>query len=274
MSDEKKKVDDLGLGEFSAEPSDEGLSLDDLEHAYLAALEDGDDPYEVPAAVTLEVGEPVPVKPTGRPAPQPQPSSAEGSKEEATSETTPEESEQEDLPTTPVEISPRSILEAMLFVGGEPVSPKRLAGLMRGVRSEEVVAHVQDLTEQYQQQGRPYTILDDPDGYRLALDSRSSRVAEKLFGTPVREVRLSQAAIDVLAVVAYRQSISRQDIDKLRGTNSGGVLRQLVRRELLRISRDENNPRHVFYHTTARFLEVFGLASLEELPQSEDLEAL
>jgi segregation and condensation protein B len=144
---------------------------------------------------------------------------------------------------------------------------------MRGVRSEEVVAHLHDLAEHYRQQGRPYTIVDGPDGHRLVLSSRFSRVAEKLFGTTEREVRLSRAAIDVLAAVAYRQPISRHEIDQLRGANSGAVLRQLVRRELLRISRSHDNPRDVSYHTTDRFLGVFGLASLDELPQSEDLEA-
>lgn len=274
MSEPPPSTDNLGLDAFSAQPSDEGLSLEDLEQAYLEALEAGEDPYEVPSSATLEVGEPVPVKPTGRRPPEPEPADSDETDVEPTAQDEAESAEPDESPAVPVEISPRSILEAVLFVGGEPVTPERLAGLMRGVRAEEVVAHVQDLAEVYQEQGRPYRIVDGSDGYRLVLDSRFGRVREKLFGSTVREVRLSQAVIDVLALVAYRQPIARGEIDKLRGTNSGAILRQLVRRELLRISRDEADARTVFYHTTDRFLELFGLASLEELPQSEDLELL
>jgi segregation and condensation protein B len=277
MTDVNQPAEELGLDEFSGQPSEDGLSLEDLEQAYLAALEAGDDPYEAPSSATADEGQIAPRQPSGLPAVKPQPTSPHAPPPEdisGASELDAADSPDDDLaPATPVEISPRSILEAMLFVGGKPLSADRLAGLMRGVRSEEVVAHLHDLAEHYRQQGRPYTIVDGPDGHRLVLSSRFSRVAEKLFGTTEREVRLSRAAIDVLAAVAYRQPISRHEIDQLRGANSGAVLRQLVRRELLRISRSHDNPRDVSYHTTDRFLGVFGLASLDELPQSEDLEA-
>ena len=93
--------------------------------------------------------------------------------------------------------------------------------------------------------------------------------------TPHREARLSTAAIDVLALVAYRQPATKQEIEAIRGTESGHLLRQLVRRRLIAIvHRGESNQREVSYGTTERFLELFGLKSLDDLPQTQDLQKL
>jgi segregation and condensation protein B len=87
----------------------------------------------------------------------------------------------------------------------------------------------------------------------------------------MRRVRLSQASIDTLSLVAYRQPISREDIDRLRGTKSSAILNQLVRRQLLHIERPPDKPRQAFYTTTERFLELLGLESLDDLPQQLEL---
>jgi segregation and condensation protein B len=108
----------------------------------------------------------------------------------------------------------------------------------------------------------------------LVLAPEFRRVADRLYGSPEREARLSQAAIEVLALVAYRQPVTRQEVDGLRGTNSGALLRQLVRRDLIAITRGHTGSRDVFYSTTERFLEVFRLSDLEELPRSQDLDRL
>ena len=88
----------------------------------------------------------------------------------------------------------------------------------------------------------------------------------------VREATLSQAAIDILALVAYNQPITNERVSRLRGHPSGSILAQLVRRQLLRIERPDEMPRTPIYHTTPRFLALFGLESLEELPRSQELE--
>jgi segregation and condensation protein B len=91
----------------------------------------------------------------------------------------------------------------------------------------------------------------------------------------MREARLSTAAIDVLALVAYRQPATKREIDSIRGTESGHLLRQLVRRRLIAIvQRAESNQREVSYGTSDRFLELFGLKSLDDLPQTQDLQKL
>ncbi len=85
-----------------------------------------------------------------------------------------------------------------------------------------------------------------------------------------RQARLSQAAVETLAIVAYRQPISAEEVNRLRGVPSGGVLSHLVRRRLLCLERPAHAPRKAYYRTTERFLELFGLQSLADLPQSEE----
>jgi segregation and condensation protein B len=170
------------------------------------------------------------------------------------------------------EITPRSIVEAMLFVGhpqNEPLGSQQMASLMRGVRASEVDELVQDLNEQYQRNGCPYTIRSHAGGYRLELCEQYAVVRERLAGK-VREARLSQAAIEVLALVAYNKSMTSEEISTTRGRTSGAILAQLVRRQLLKIERPEGAPRRACYSTTGRFLQLFGLKSLADLPRSQE----
>ena len=165
------------------------------------------------------------------------------------------------------------ILEAMLFVGGAPLTAVRACESIRGLTAEEFQQAVDSLNRAYRSQGRPYSIQLQDQGYVLALRPRFAAVREKLYGT-VREARLSQAAIDVLALVAYRQAIARQEVESLRGADSGVVLRQLVRHGLIALQRGEGGDKEVRYATTQRFLELFRLRSLDDLPQTQDLQRL
>lgn len=171
-------------------------------------------------------------------------------------------------------VSPLTILEAMLFVGNrsnEPLTARQAADLMRGVGVEEVETLVEALNERYQAGGCPYEIVSEGAGYRMALRKRYHGLRDRFYGR-VREARLSQAAIDILAIVAYQQPIAAEQVGALRGHECSRVLTQLVRRGLLRIERAESKPRTPHYYTTQRFLEVFRLNSLEDLPQSEDVQ--
>jgi segregation and condensation protein B len=169
-------------------------------------------------------------------------------------------------------ISPRSILEAMLFVGnrdGRPLSPERAAELMRDVAVDEIPTLVDELNRRYDASGAPYHIVGEGEGYRLALRPELDTLRSRFYGH-IREARLSQAAIDVLALVAYQQPITSEKIGRLRGKPSSHVLAHLVRRGLLRIERPEQSRRTPHYYTTDRFLRLFNLSSLEDLPQSEE----
>ena len=170
-------------------------------------------------------------------------------------------------------ISPQTILEAMLFVGNrdnEPLSPRRAAELMRDVDVDEIPSLVEELNRRYDA-GSPYHVVGEGDGYRLTLRREFYAVRNRFYGR-VREARLSQAAIDVLALVAYQQPMTGEKIHRLRGKPSSHVLAHLVRRGLLRIERPDAKRRTPHYYVTDRFLRLFNLESLDDLPRSEDPE--
>lgn len=170
--------------------------------------------------------------------------------------------------------NPRSILEAMLFVGhpeNEPLTREQAVAGMRGVEVDEIDALVAELNDEYEQLGCPYVVVAEQEGLRLTLRGPWQPLRERFYGK-LREARLSQAAIDVLSIVAYRQPISREEVDELRGKESAALLRQLVRRMLLAIDIPAEKGATRTYRTTDRFLQLFGLQRIEDLPQSEEVE--
>jgi segregation and condensation protein B len=169
---------------------------------------------------------------------------------------------------------PRRIIEALLFVGGPPLTPERATEIVRGLTPDQFRAHVDSLNRDYRRQGRPYQVLRTDAGYSLALRSAYRGIRERLMGSP-REARLSQPALDVLALVAYRQPLTKAEIDSQRGVDSGALLRQLQRLGLVTVlQRAEGGGSDTAYGTTPRFLELFGLSGLEDLPRTDDLRRL
>jgi segregation and condensation protein B len=169
-----------------------------------------------------------------------------------------------------VPVSPMTVVETLLFVGSidsQPMETARAAELMRGVTPGDVAQLIEELNARYRSNGCPYKIVGDGAGYRMTLRRAFHPVQNKFYGK-VREARLSQAAVDTLAIVAYRQPLTSEQVTQLRGTPSGHLLTQLVRRRLLEVERVEGS-RQVLYRTSERFLELFGLDSLEDLPDSE-----
>lgn len=179
------------------------------------------------------------------------------------------------VPAAPaVPPSPKRIVEAFLFVGGAPLTAERAVEAIRGLTPEQFQEAIAELNRDCREQGRPYAIVPKDHGWVLKLRPRYRVVTDRLYGSS-REARLSQQIIDVLSLVAYRQPATRQDIDTFRGAESGALLRQLVRRGLIAVvQRGDANHREVAYGTTPRFLELFGLRSLEDLPQTQDLQRL
>ncbi len=249
-------------GEPPEPPQQQGISLDELAEAYAESMG--------PRA-----------EPDSQAQPQP-PDSAPAERSGQSEPRTLKEPLDEPPPAEPegVEgddscpLSPSTILEAMLFVGNqqnEPLSSDRAAQLMRGVSPGEIPGLIDELNRRYAFNGCPYRIVSEGAGYRLSLHPSFNRLRSKFYGR-IRRARLSQAALDVLAIVAYRQPIVADQVSRLRGTPSGHILAQMVRRQLLRIERPPGKRRPVSYRTTDRFLELFGLESLTDLPESEELE--
>jgi segregation and condensation protein B len=168
-------------------------------------------------------------------------------------------------------LSAAQILEALLFVGGRPLTVRQLADVLGGsldtTQVEELLA---GLNQTYSAQGRPYEIRLVSGGYRLELRPEFEKVRGRVFGQGPREVKLSQEALEVLAFVAYRQPVSKESLAETGKTGLPGLLRQLLRRELIAVERTEADA-DVQYRTTARFLELFGLRTLADLPRAESI---
>jgi segregation and condensation protein B len=172
---------------------------------------------------------------------------------------------QDDIPP-----SPEQIVEAMLFIGGHALTAETACSAIRGLMPDRFREAIDSLTRIYRQQQRPYTIQQRNEGFALAVLPTFRGLRERLFGGP-REARLGQPALDVLSVVAYRQPVGKAEVDAIRGTDSGTILRHLVRLGLVAVQhRAEAGIRAVRYGTTPRFLQVFGLSSLDELPRLGD----
>jgi segregation and condensation protein B len=166
---------------------------------------------------------------------------------------------------------PLRIIEALLFVGAGPLSAARAGDIVRGLSAEQFTEAIDALNHAYRRQGRPYAIQPKGDGYVLAVRPKHRGLIDKLYGG-VREARLSTQAVDVLALVAYRQPATKAEIDSLRGAESGPLLRQLVRRGLVQIVyRADAERKEVSYGTTPRFLDMFDLQSLDDLPKTQEL---
>ena len=235
-----------------------GVSLDALSEAFARAMGTAED---------VEERSEQPEDETKAALSEEQPSNGDLEEPGETEEPSPEEQEEACCP-----ISPRSIFEAMLFVGdgsNRPLSASRAAELMRGVEPEEIPELVRELNADYRTNNCPYEIHGEEGGYRLRLREKFRHIRERFYGK-VRQTRLSQAALDILAIVAYRQPLTADAISKLREHPSGGVLNQLVRRQLLRIERPASKPRKALYYTTDRFLSLFDLDCLDDLPRTED----
>ncbi len=170
--------------------------------------------------------------------------------------------------------NPRSILEAMLFVGhpsNESLTNRQMASLIRGVSPDEIDSLVQELNASYESNAAPYRIVLDSAGYRMALTDEHESLRESFYGR-IRRARLSQSAIDVLALVAYKQPMTQKDVESMRQRPSGTVLSQLVKRGLLQtVEVEGKTKRKKAYQTTDRFLELFHLDSLDDLPHSQDM---
>jgi segregation and condensation protein B len=155
------------------------------------------------------------------------------------------------------------ILEAMLFAAEQPLTAEAACKAIRGLTVEQFDATIASLAHDYRRQNRPYAVHNSHAGYTLAIKPAYRGLRERLHGGP-REAKLSPAALDVLALVAYKQPVGRAEIDSLRGQDSSANLRQLVRLGIIAVT---TAGKASLYVTTPRLLELFGLSSLDELPQ-------
>jgi segregation and condensation protein B len=167
----------------------------------------------------------------------------------------------------------RRIVEAVILASPDPIGAAPIAALIPRCNPSQVRAMVKELNEEYAASRRAYEIWEVAGGYQLRSLPEFAPYLKQIQKT--RPLRLSQAALETLAVIAYRQPVTRAEIEHIRGVDAGAVLRTLLERELVRIAgHREVAGRPIVYATSKRFLEVFGLARLGDLPNLRDVEEL
>lgn len=161
----------------------------------------------------------------------------------------------------------KGILEALLIATSSPVPAARLARILgAGVDTRRVRKVIGQMRREYDEQKRSFQIEEIAEGYQILTRPEFRSWVQELRRTR-REDRLSEAATITLAIVAFKQPVLRAEVDDIRGFNTGAVLRALVERNLVKIVGRQNVPgRPLLYGTTRRFLEVFGLRSLRDMP--------
>ncbi|OAA83329.1 SMC-Scp complex subunit ScpB [Clostridium ljungdahlii] len=162
-----------------------------------------------------------------------------------------------------------SIIESLLFVSGEPLTLKQIASIIKlsGKRTKDLL---KDMAVKYRQKSRGIKILNSDDKYSLVTKTENSYYVEELLGNNSRQ-SLSQASLETLAIIAYKQPITRIDIDEIRGVKSDRAISTLVERELIKENGRLSVPgRPILYGTTEEFLKYFGLENINEIPSIEE----
>jgi segregation and condensation protein B len=159
----------------------------------------------------------------------------------------------------------RRILEAVLFVSDEPI-PLTVFAQVTEEPKDTVEAELRALAADLQRDGRGLALREVAGGWRMYTHPDAAAYVERFVRT-VHQPRLTQAALETLAIVAYKQPVTRQQVAAIRGVDSDGVVGTLEQRGLvMEIGRDEGPGQAVFYGTSPQFLERIGLATLEDLP--------
>ncbi len=168
----------------------------------------------------------------------------------------------------------KSILEAILFAASEPITAKQFQHAIPKMNVREIRKALSELTEEYQQMNRSFRLIEIANGYQICTRPEYSEWIRKFYIQQVR-VTLSPSALETLAIVAYKQPVTRNDVSIIRGVNSDSVISALVEKGLVRVSgRKEGAGRSLLFSTTDSFLQQFGLKDPSELPSLEEIEQL
>lgn len=165
------------------------------------------------------------------------------------------------------------IIESLLFVSGEPLTIDRIKKVLDQVDTKEIHQAFAELSAEYEARHGGFLLREVAGGYQIRTRPEY-REWIKRFIQP-SPFRLSKAALETLAIIAYKQPIIRSDIEHIRGVDSGGILRTLLERKLIRVLGRKQIPgRPLIYATTKQFLEVFDLKDLKDLPTPAEIESL
>jgi segregation and condensation protein B len=167
----------------------------------------------------------------------------------------------------------KSIVESLIFVHDQPLSLDRLATLLEEFERADIRIALEDLIEEYAFAGRGIILAQVGGGYQFRTRPEHADYIRRL--TKTKGVKFSQSALETLAIVAYRQPVTRADVEYLRGVDSGGVMKSLLEKKLLRIMGKKDVPgKPLIYGTSREFLELFDLKDLNQLPTLKEIQEL
>lgn len=168
----------------------------------------------------------------------------------------------------------KGVLEALIFAAEEPIGMAALCGILEEVTKSEIQTALSELTAEYNENGSRGLLLREVGGaWQFVTKPSAAAWIEKLHVDKPKT--LSQAALETISIIAYRQPVVRAEVEQIRGVDSGGVLKTLLERGLIKIvGRREEPGQPLIYGTTPAFLELFHLTSLEELPSMKEIEQI
>lgn len=166
----------------------------------------------------------------------------------------------------------KSIIEALIFASEKPLSTDRIKDIIEDADRKDIVRCISILQEEYQD-GRGFYLSEVAEGYQFRTRPRFAPYLQRLY--KIKAPKFSQPALETLAIIAYRQPITRAEVEQLRGVDAGGVVKSLLDKKLIKIVGKKDVPgRPLIYGTTKEFLEAFGLKDLKSLPTLKDLAEL
>lgn len=169
------------------------------------------------------------------------------------------------------EVTVESVVEAILFASDEPITPNRLVSIVETGSVKQIKDCVKSLNEKYKENNSSFRIEQIAGGFQMMTLDAYNHWLRKMIRVRA-DNKLTQAALETLAIVAYKQPIIRADVEAIRGVSSGEMIRSLMYKGLVRITaRAEVLGRPMLYGTTKKFLDVFGLNSAKDLPKIEEL---
>lgn len=166
----------------------------------------------------------------------------------------------------------KAIIEALIFASEKPLSLDRMKEIIEDADRKDIIHCISLLHEDYKD-GRGFYLAEISEGYQFRTRPRYAQYLQKLY--KIKAPKFSQPALETLAIIAYRQPITRAEVEVLRGVDAGGVIKSLLDKKLIKIVGKKDVPgRPMIYGTTKEFLEAFGLKDLKSLPTLKDLAEL
>jgi segregation and condensation protein B len=169
------------------------------------------------------------------------------------------------------DLDKKSLIEALLFISGEPLVPKDIKKIT-DFSEEDISTSLNELVDEYRSRNGGFIVTEIAEGYQMVTNPEYAPWIRKLKSTTT-SAKLSLAALETLSMVAYKQPITKVEIEQLRGVNSDGVVKSLLEKRLIKILGKKEVPgKPMLYGTTKEFLQYFGLKDLSELPTLKELQ--